>query len=49
MAQERKLWKPKPSAHQKQIRFFTILFTVLACLLMGGLLWLVNYSSHSLH
>ena len=32
----------KPSAYQKQIRFFTVLFIAVGTLLVLGLLWLLN-------
>jgi hypothetical protein len=38
--------KRKPSAFQKQIRFFTVVFGILAALLTFGLLWLINLSGH---
>jgi len=31
-----------PSAHQTQMRFFTVMFYVILLLLFGGLLWLLN-------
>jgi heme/copper-type cytochrome/quinol oxidase subunit 4 len=34
--------KRKPSPHQKQIRFFTILFGALLIALVVGLLWVIN-------
>jgi len=34
--------KKKPSAHQRQIRFFTWLFTIVLTLLVILLLWLLN-------
>jgi hypothetical protein len=34
----------KPSAHQKQIWFFTVLFTIFAGCLVLGLLLLINRS-----
>ena len=36
--------KRKPSAFQKQITFFTVLFTILGVLIVLGLLWLINRS-----
>jgi hypothetical protein len=41
--------KRKLSAFQKQIRFFTILSIVLACLLLGGLMWLMNHLGPAFH
>jgi hypothetical protein len=38
------LHKRKPSAHQKQLRFFTVLFICASALIMLGILWLVNRS-----
>jgi membrane protein DedA with SNARE-associated domain len=32
----------KPSAHQKQIRFFTILVGAILIALVAGLLWMLN-------
>ena len=34
--------KKKPSAHQRQIRFFSWLFTIVLTLLVILLLWLLN-------
>jgi hypothetical protein len=34
--------KRKPSAHQKQVRFFTILFGALLIASVAGLLWVIN-------
>lgn len=34
--------KRSPSPHQKQMRFFTILFVTLIALLLGLIFWLVN-------
>jgi hypothetical protein len=34
--------KPELSAHQKQMRFFVVLFCVLIALFVGGLFWLLN-------
>jgi len=45
MSINRKQKKRSPSAHQKQIRFFIILFGILSFLLVFGLLWLINRSS----
>jgi hypothetical protein len=36
------LKKRSLTAHQKQIRFFVVLFSVLIVLTLGGLLWLLN-------
>jgi hypothetical protein len=36
--------KPVPSAHQKQIRFFTGLCAVIGFLFAAGIFWLVNRS-----
>jgi hypothetical protein len=36
--------KRQPSAYQRQITFFTVLFTILAVLIILGLLWLLNRS-----
>lgn len=41
--------KRKPSAHQKQIRFFTILFLILAGLLVAGLVLLININTIRIH
>jgi uncharacterized BrkB/YihY/UPF0761 family membrane protein len=34
--------KRKPSVHQKQLRFFTILFGTLMVLVVGALIWFFN-------
>jgi hypothetical protein len=34
--------KRKPSAHQKQVRFFTILFGALLIASAAALLWVIN-------
>jgi hypothetical protein len=34
--------KRKPTAHQKQIRFFTIFFGALVVLLAIAVLWVIN-------
>ncbi len=34
--------KRKPSAHQKQIRFFTIMIGAILIVLAAGFLWLLN-------
>ncbi len=31
-----------PSTHERQMRFFTILFAVLMILVMAGLMWIFN-------
>jgi hypothetical protein len=41
--------KRKPTAHQKQIRFFTIFFGVVLVLILVALLWLFNRSPGNLH
>jgi flagellar biogenesis protein FliO len=41
--------KGNPSLHQKQMRFFTVLFFVIVLALFGVLLWLVNRSSYTSH
>jgi hypothetical protein len=41
--------KRKPSPHQKQIRFFTILFGAIAMLILIGLLLLFNRQSGAFH
>jgi hypothetical protein len=42
---DNKKFRRKPSAHQKQIRFFTILSIVMVAVLVLGVLLLVNRSS----
>jgi hypothetical protein len=37
--------KRKPSAHQRQIRFFTFLFGALMIGVVIGVLWLINRMS----
>jgi hypothetical protein len=37
--------KRKPSAHQKQIRFFTILFGAVMIAVLVGLMLLLNYTN----
>jgi hypothetical protein len=37
--------KENPSLHQKQMRFFTVLFIVIVLALFAGLFWLINKSS----
>jgi hypothetical protein len=34
--------KRQPSAHQKQLRFFTILFGTLMVLIVAALIWFFN-------
>jgi len=34
------------SFHQKQMRFFTLLFGTAAVLLVGPLLWFINHKPH---
>ena len=34
--------KRNPSAHERQMRFFTVLFGALLVLLMIALLWMIN-------
>jgi hypothetical protein len=41
--------KRKLSAFQKQIRFFTVLSIVLVCLLLGGVMWLINHFGPAFH
>jgi len=41
--------KGNPSLHQKQMRFFTVLFFVIVLALFAVLLWLVNRSSYPTH
>jgi hypothetical protein len=36
--------KRKPSAHQKQIRFFTFLFGAIMIAALAALLWFLNYT-----
>jgi len=38
--------KRKPSYHQKQMLFFTVLFGALLVLVVAGLLWLLNSQPH---
>jgi len=45
MANSKNIPKRKPSAYQKQIRFFTILLIIVAAVVMFGILLLVNRSS----
>jgi hypothetical protein len=41
--------KRQLSAHQKQLRFFTVLFVVLILVGVAGLLWLMNGSGLGPH
>jgi thiosulfate reductase cytochrome b subunit len=38
----RRMRKRKPSYHQKQMLFFTVLFGTLLVLVVAGLLWILN-------
>jgi hypothetical protein len=41
--------KRRPSEHQKQVRFLTVIALLLAVGLVAGLLWLVNLSTLHVH
>lgn len=41
--------KKNPSLHQKQMRFFTVLFSAILLALFIALLWLVNRPSYPGH
>jgi hypothetical protein len=41
--------KRKPTAHQRQIRFFTIFFGAVMVLILVALLWLFNRSPGNIH
>lgn len=41
--------KRKPSGHQKQIQFFTILFGTVMVLAVGALIWFFNRLSMPAH
>ena len=41
--------KGNPSLHQKQMRFFTVLFFVIVLALFGLLMWLVNRENYPGH
>jgi len=41
--------KRKPSAHQRQMRFFTIFFAVLLIAFLVAALWLLNRTPASVH